>query len=79
MSFLSSWLDKLQQLFVPRIVNTVESVQVEVAAVEAKAKAAVAKVEKTVKEEAPRVKAAAKKAVKKVAKTAKKPNIKIAK
>ena len=64
MSFFSKWVDKIQQIFVPRIVNTVESVQVEVAAVEAKAKIAVAKVEKVVKTETPKVKAAAKKVVK---------------
>ena len=79
MSFFSKWVDKIQNLFIPRVVKTVEAVEVEVAAVEAKAKLAVAKVEKVVKTEAPKVKAAAKKAVKNVAKTAKKPNIKIAK
>ena len=79
MSFLSNWINKIQEFFVPRLSQTVEAVQVEVAAVEAKAKAAVAKVEKVVKAEAPKVKAAAKKAVKNVAKTAKKPNIKIVK
>ena len=61
MSFLSKWINKVQKFFVPRLVQTVEAVEVEVAAVEAKAKAAVAKVEKVVKKEAPKVKAAAKK------------------
>lgn len=66
MSFLSNWIDKIQRIFVPRLAETVEAVQVEVAAVEAKAKVAVAKVEKVVKKEAPKVKAAAEKAVKNV-------------
>lgn len=61
MSFLSNWIEKVQKFFVPRLVKTVEAVQVEVAAVEANAKLAVANVEKVVKKEAPKVKAAAKK------------------
>ena len=61
MSFLSKWINKIQRVFVPRLAETVEAVEVEVAAVEAKAKAAIAKVEKAVKKEAPKVKAAAKK------------------
>jgi hypothetical protein len=77
--FLSNWVNKIQEIFVPRVTQTVEAIEVEVAAVEAKAKATVAKVEKVAKTEAPKVKAATKKAVKNVTKTAKKPNIKIAK
>jgi hypothetical protein len=61
MSFLSNWVNKIQEFFVPRVNQTVEAIEVEVAAVEAKAKAAVAKVEAVVKKEAPKVKAAAKK------------------
>jgi hypothetical protein len=57
MSFFSNWVNKIQELFVPRITQTVEAIEVEVAAVEAKAKVAVAKVEKVVKTEAPKVKA----------------------
>ena len=75
--FLSNWVNKIQEIFVPRVTQTVEAIEVEVAAVEAKA--AVAKVEKVADTGAPKVKAATKKAVKNVAKTAKKPNIKIAK
>ena len=80
MSFFSNWVNKIQELFVPRITQTVEAIEVEVAAVEAKAKVAVAKVEKVVKTEAPKVKAAAKKAVKNVKAAAKKkPNLKVEK
>jgi hypothetical protein len=66
MSFFSKWVDKIQQIFVPRITQTVEAIEVEVAAVEAQAKIAVANVEKVVKTEAPKVKAAAKKVEKAV-------------
>jgi hypothetical protein len=56
MSFFSKWIDNIQTLFVPRITQTVEAIEVEVAAVEAKV--AVAKVEKVAETEAPKVKAA---------------------
>jgi hypothetical protein len=50
MSFLSKWIDAIQELFVPRVSKTVEAAAVEVAAVEAKANADV-KVEVAVKKE----------------------------
>lgn len=77
--FLSNWVNKIQEIFVPRVTQTVEAIEVEVAAVEAKAKATVAKVEKVAKTKEPKVKTAANWKGKNVAKTAKKPNIKIAK
>jgi len=52
MSFLSNWVSKIQKFFVPRVTQTVEAIEVEVVAVEAKAKAAV------VKTEAPKVETA---------------------
>jgi hypothetical protein len=66
MSFLSNWIKKIQDFFVPHVTKTVEAVEVEVAAVEARAKLAVTNVEKVVKAEMPKVKAAAKKVEKAV-------------